>query len=142
VTTIEITDPVLPTGSTTLLAWEDDILRALIGAPRGVPEPHPLWALTAAVRGAGADIDGILARADFTVDQGPMVASCAIEYETPLRFDVAYDVPGRILDVERKVGRRTGPFDLLTFELALAADEVTATRLQFKWVLPRRNDHV
>jgi hypothetical protein len=80
--------------------------------------------------------------AGATGEEGPMVASCDIEYLEPLRFDVEYEVTGHVIGMERKVGRKTGPFDLFTFEMSLAADGRTATRITFVWVLPRREEHV
>jgi hypothetical protein len=129
----------MPSGTETIRAWEDGVLRSIIGAPASTGEPHPLWALTGAIRGLGTDIDGILGFADATAADGPMVASCDIEYLQPLRYDVEYQVHGKVLGLERKVGRKTGPFDLYTFELSLNAGGAVATRITFVWVVPRRD---
>jgi hypothetical protein len=142
VSTIAITPGTsLPPGTTTIRPWEDGILRLTVEAPPGAGEPHALWAMAGAIRGLGTDIDGILGVVGATAADGPMVASCDIEYLAPLRFDVAYDVTGQVLGLERKVGRKTGPFDLYTFELCLSADGAVATRLTFVWVIPRRDEH-
>jgi hypothetical protein len=133
----------LPPGTILISRWEDGILRDVVRASeRTAPEPHPLWALSGALRGLGTDVDGILATVGTTPACGPMVANCEIRYAEPLRFDVEYEVTGEILGFEPKVGRRTGPFDLFTFVLRLAADGVTATQVTFVWVLPRRGADV
>jgi hypothetical protein len=130
----------LPPGKVVIRRWEDGILRGITGAPgRGVQEPHPLWALSGALRGLGTDIDGILGAVGTTAACGPMVANCQITYAEPLRFDVEYDVTGEILGLEPKVGRRTGPFDLFTFALRLNAGGRLATQVTFVWVLPKRS---
>jgi hypothetical protein len=141
-TTPAIAGAALPAGTITIRRWEDDVLRGMVHATLDEPrEPHPLWALSGAMRGLGTDVDGILALAGATAREGPMVASCEIEYLQALRFDVEYAVSGRVAGLERKVGRRTGPFDLYTFALSLCDGEQTATRVRFVWVLPRRDQH-
>jgi hypothetical protein len=108
-TTSAIAGAALPAGTITIRHWEDDVLRGMVHATLDEPrQPHPLWALSGAMRGLGTDVDGILALAGATAQEGPMVASCEIEYLQPLRFDVEYAVMGRVVGLERKVGRRTG----------------------------------
>lgn len=126
-------------GAYTIQRHEDVLLRDLLDAPPSDgPAAHPLWGMLAALRGLGDDIDGILAVADARVDEGPVIASCELEYERPLEVGVHYDVTGRVTGLERKHGRRTGPFDLYTFVIELAtADGRPASRLTQVWVLPR-----
>jgi hypothetical protein len=134
-----VTTKGFPSGRITIRPWLDALLRDLIDAPAGDGQrPHPLWALTGALRGLDTDIDGILALADFDASQGPLFASCDIDYSGPLRFDVEYAIAGRVIGLEPKVGRRTGPFDLFTFELDLEQAGTRITRVTFAWVLPRR----
>ena len=126
-------------GAYTIQRHEDVLLRDLLDAPAGDgPVAHPLWGMLAALRGLGDDVDGILAVAGARVDEGPVIASCELEYERPLEVGVPYAVTGHVTGLERKHGRRTGPFDLYTFVIELAtADGRPASRLTQVWVLPR-----
>jgi hypothetical protein len=45
-------------------------------------------------------------------------------------------VSGHVIAIEPKVGRRTGPFELLTFALELVQDDAVVTRVTFAWALP------
>lgn len=127
-------------GSYTIQPHEDVLLRDVIDAPPSDGRlAHPLWGMLAALRGLGSDVDGILALAGATVEEGPMIASCDIDYPQPLEIGVGYRVTGHVAALERKHGRRTGPFDLYTFVIELAtADGKLATRLTQVWVLPRK----
>jgi hypothetical protein len=130
-----------PSGEVLIHPWQDAILRSAICAPpRDGGEPHPLWALSGALRGLGTDVDGILALVGARTEEGPMVASCVLDYVRPFEFGVTYEVTGRIVGFERKVGRRTGPFDLFTFELEMGVAGETVSRVTFVWVLPRRGE--
>lgn len=129
----------LAPGGYTIQRFEDVLLRDVVDAePSDGRLAHPLWGMLAALRGLGDDVDGILARAGARVDEGPMIASCDIDYRQPLEIGVAYEVTGHVAGLERKQGRRTGPFDLYTFVIELATpDGELATRLTQVWVLPR-----
>lgn len=128
-----------PEGTYTIAPWEDRILRDAIGAPLAADdEAHPLWGYIAAQSGVGTDIDGILEPTGARPSDGTMIASCEIVYERPLRVGVTYRATGEIVGLERKHGRRTGPFDLFTFRIELIApDDACAARMTAVWVLPR-----
>lgn len=131
-----------PEGTYTIASWEDRILRDAIGAPLADDdEAHPLWGYIAAQGGIGTDVDGILEPTGARPSDGTMIASCEVVYERPLRVGVAYRATGEIVGLERKHGRRTGPFDLFTFRIELIApDDACAARMTAVWVLPRRAD--
>jgi len=132
-----------PQGSYTIEPWEDRILRDTLGAPpaRG-DEAHPLWGYIAAQSGIGTDIEGILEPVDAKPSEGTMIASCELAVERELRVGVPYTATGEIAGLERKHGRRTGPFDLFTFFIDLTEPDGThALRMTAVWVLPRREDH-
>ena len=102
---------------------------------------HPIWAYIATQRGIGVSIAELCALADFDVEDGPMLGSVEIDcYAQPLKADVPYRVTGEVVDLERKVGRKAGTFDLLTYRLALRAPDgsgvVSCTNT---FVLPRRD---
>lgn len=130
-----------PEGTYTIAPWEDRVLRDAIGAPpaRG-DEAHPIWGYIAAQGGIGTDIAGIVAPVDASPEDGTMIASVDVEYAQPLRVGVEYRASGEIVAIERKHGRRTGPFDLFTFRIDLTAPSgERAVRMTAVWVLPRRD---
>jgi hypothetical protein len=130
-----------PAGTYTIAPWEDRVLRDAIGAPLAAgDEAHPLWGYIAAQSGIGTDVDGILEPTGARPEEGTMIASCEIAYDEPLRVGVEYRATGEIVGLERKHGRKTGPFDLFTFQIDLTAPSGTrAVRMTAVWVLPRRD---
>jgi len=131
-----------PAGTYTIAPWEDRVLRDAIGASLAADdEAHPLWGYIAAQSGIGTDIDGILAPTGAKPQDGTMIASCEVVYDQPLRVGVTYRASGEIVGLERKHGRRTGPFDLFTFRIELTApDAERVARMTAVWVLPRSAD--
>lgn len=129
-----------PAGRFTVEPWADRILRDTLGAPAAVAgEAHPLWGYLGAQMGIGVDVAGLMAPADARPEDGTMLASAAVDYHRDVRVGVPYDVTGEIVGLERKVGRRTGPFDLLSFFIDLHEPDGThAIRMAAVFVLPRR----
>jgi hypothetical protein len=130
-----------PAGTYTIEPWADRILRDTLGAPRAFDdgEAHPLWGYIAAQNGIGVDIDGLMEPVNAGPQDGTMIASCDVELRRQLRVGVPYDVTGEIVGLERKVGRKTGPFDLFTFFIDLhEPDGAHAVRMTAVFVLPRR----
>lgn len=137
--TDELIGKEFPRGSLTIRGWKDELLRDLIDAPKGEGGfAHPLWALTGALSGLGTDIDGIVAAVGATMDPPPLFAGCELEHPDRLRVDIPYEVRGRIVALEHKVGRRTGPFRLYSFEIDLLDDGTRVSRASFAWVMPER----
>jgi hypothetical protein len=70
-----------------------------------------------------------------------MLASTDIELRRPLRVGESYRVTGGVVGFESKQGRRTGPFDLLSFELKLFGEDADepASIVTNVFVLPRRS---
>jgi hypothetical protein len=100
---------------------------------------HPIWAYIATQRGIGISIAGLCELADFDVADGPMLGSVDIEYGAPVRIGVAHRVTGEVVGLERKVGRKTGTFDILTYRLAMTAPGgETVARCTNTFILPRR----
>jgi hypothetical protein len=131
-----------PEGEYTIEGWAQLVLAAIMD----VPEPadgtaHPLFAYIATQCGIGIGVDGILALGQATAADGPMLASTDIELRRPLRVGESYRVTGGVVGFESKQGRRTGPFDLLRFELKLfgADDDEPASIVTNVFVLPRRS---
>lgn len=136
-------DPVgvrFPAGRYEIEPWEDQILRQLLEAPpRSGDLAHPLWGYVAAQNGIGTDVKGLLEPVQASTSEGTMIASCEVDYHHDLRVGVPYSTKGRVLGLERKRGRKLGPFDLYTFEIELVEPEgATAVTMTARWVLPRR----
>jgi hypothetical protein len=128
-----------PAGTYTIAPWADRVLRDTLGAPLAqADEAHPLWGYLAAQNGIGIDIEGLMAPVDARPQDGTMIASCEVEFLRDLRVGVTYDVTGEIVGLERKVGRRTGPFDLFTFFIDLSDGDAHVVRMTAVFVLPRR----
>jgi hypothetical protein len=132
---------VLSEGTFTITTQEaDDLASALESAPATDAGVHPIWAYIATQRGIDVSIAELCALADFDVEDGPMLGSVEIEYSQPLQADVPYRVTGEVVDLERKVGRKAGTFDLLTYRLALRApDGSGVASCTNTFVLPRRD---
>lgn len=130
----------LSEGSFTITAQEAaDLAGALATTPATDDGVHPIWAYVATQRGIDVSVAELCALADFDVADGPMLGSVEIEYAQPLRSGVPYRVTGEIVDLERKVGRKAGTFDLLTYRLVMSApDDEPVASCTNTFVLPRR----
>src|SRR5204863_2892717 len=73
------------------------------------------------------------------LDAGFLYGGGSLEYDEPILLERPYAVRGGIASVESRVGRRTGPFDLVTTELELVDDErgVRICRSLETYVVPR-----
>jgi acyl dehydratase len=131
----------LPGGSVTITAADNaavcDVLRTS-PAPDGTA--HPVFAFVAMQGAMGVSVDELLGLAGAVAADGPMVGSYELEQTAPLRIGEEYVVGGEIVGLERKVGRKTGPFDVLTFRLTLGVQggDPFATSMS-AWILPRRD---
>ena len=131
-----------PGGTYTIEPDENATVCRLLGAdPAADGSAHPIYGYIATRVGCGYGVEEILAVAEATTADGPMVGSLELDYRTPLRVGVSYEVAGEFTGAERKEGRRIGVFDLLEFELRLnAPDGTLALVCSQSWVLPRRGE--
>jgi acyl dehydratase len=129
----------LPSGTFTITPEENRRLAGVLGAEPDDATAHPLWAYVATQRGIGVSVADLCALADFDVADGPMLGSVDMELHAPVRLGVEYRVTGEVLDIVRKEGRKTGPFDVMTYRERLldagGAEVVTTTNT---FILPRR----
>jgi hypothetical protein len=130
----------LPAGEFTITRQEAESLAgALLARSSSTDAAHPIWAYIATQRGIEISIAGLCALADFDVADGPMLGSVEIEYGAPLRIGTSYRVTGEVVGLERKVGRKAGTFDILTYSLTMAgADGAVVARCTNTFILPRR----
>lgn len=130
----------LPAGEFTITTQEAESLAgALLTTTSSDGTAHPIWAYIATQRGIDISIAGLCALAEFDVQDGPMLGSVEIEYSAPVRIATPYRVTGEVVGLDRKHGRKTGTFDILTFRLAMAGpDGAVVVRCTNTFILPRR----
>lgn len=131
----------LRSGSFTITSAENrKLLHALEADVASEPGlAHPIWGYLATQRGIGVSVAEICALADFDVADGPMLGSVDIEYLGQLALDREYTVTGETLGIERKVGAKTGTFDILAYRLALESPHgETVVTVTNTFILPRR----
>jgi hypothetical protein len=114
--------------------WNDCVL-----APGGPATAHPSVAYMIAMRGGGASISDIFELLEVDEDSGVMFGEIAFEFAEAVKPDVRYRVEGEINSVERKQGRRAGPFDRVTFvhRLRDTGRDCTVSTLTHVWIFPR-----
>jgi hypothetical protein len=128
-----------PGGRYTLSAEEDAAFcKAVETSPRGESRAHPALAFVIAQTAMGVSVEALLARCDFEVKDGPMLVHLDLDFFTPLRTGIAYNVSGQIVSLTRKPSRAFGFADSLVFELNLSAAGHHVVRIKNKWILPRR----
>lgn len=114
--------------------WTDAVTAA--------PDPaaaHPGIAYMVALHGGRASIQDIMDLLGTAADAGVQFGEVAFEFDGVLSPGATYQVDGEVLAVQRKAGRRTGPFDLATFQHRLreqAGGPPVAT-VTHTWVVPR-----
>jgi hypothetical protein len=130
----------LPGGRVTITAAENDaVCRLLRTQPAWDGTAHPLLAFVAMQGAMGVSVEELLALAGALAADGPMVGSYGLQQAAKLVIGREYEVTGEIVGLERKIGRKTGPFDILSFRLTIgvSGEPPVATSLS-SWILPRR----
>jgi hypothetical protein len=128
-------------GRVTITTAENEgVCSVLRTSPATDGTAHPLLSFIAMQGAMGVSVDELLAMAGAVVADGPMVGSYELAQTAPLRVGQEYVVGGEIVGLERKVGRKTGPFDIFTFRLAIGLDSEPPLASSLNvWVLPRRS---
>ena len=100
---------------------------------------HPIYYYVATQVAMGKTIAGVCETCQFDVEDGPMMGSSGVSFQSPLKVDHKYRVTGEILGLVRKRSRKLGVMDVLDYRLRLH-DEAGATVLETTnvWVLPRK----
>ena len=114
--------------------WADSVL-----APPDDQAAHPTLGYVAAVRGC-VSIGELFDLLDTSPEAGVMFGECALTFERPLTAGATYDLDGEIISIERKEGRRSGPFDRLTFEVRIrdqGSGALVSTNTN-TWIIPRK----
>lgn len=127
-----------PGGEYTIAPWRAWLLADALGDDPYDPTPPPVLAWMASVGGKGMTWDELFAWFDATADDGPMFGEHRTTMHAPLSYG-RYRVTGAITSFDRKVGRRTGTFDIVGYEFDLwRVDEKVATCWN-SLVLPRKD---
>jgi hypothetical protein len=113
--------------------------RSVGGDPEADPTVNALWVLTSGMHELGTGLTELFARAgcDIAAD-GPMLGGCAMQVTRRLELDRPYRADGEVVGLERKTGRRTGPFDLLRVRTSLHDDAGEVAAATTTYILPRR----
>lgn len=132
-----------PGGTYTLEPYVNWLTCDCVLAPEliGAKSAHPLLVYMATQAGLGLSLEELFALFLGSSEDGPMLGEWGMDVFTPVQVGVQYTVSGGITGVRRKVGKKTGTFDIITFELELRPaehpDELHAvTRSSF--IFPRR----
>ncbi len=80
---------------------------------------HPLFAWMAATGAMGITWDELFAWFGATAADGPVFGEHETTLHHPLLVGATYRVSGGIVSAERKVGRRTGVFDVVGYSMDL-----------------------
>jgi len=89
----------------------------LVGDPDG--PLHAVWPLVAGLRGMGTSVAELCEFTRMGPEDSVMFGELEIIQSAPLEIGVEYTVRGEIRDVVRRTGKRSGIFDVVTFELRL-----------------------
>ena len=102
---------------------------------------HPLFAWMAATGAMGITWDELFAWFGATAADGPVFGEHETTLHRPLRVGATYRVSGGIESAERKVGRRTGVFDVVGYAMDLHDSDGGAhvARCWNSIVFPRRD---
>ncbi len=106
---------------------------------------HPLFAWMAATGAMGITWDELFAWFGATAADGPVFGEHETTLHRPLRVGASYRVSGGIVSAQRKVGRRTGAFDIVGYSMDLheiASGAAPGAHVATCWnsiVFPRRD---
>ncbi len=127
----------LPRGSFALDAAIDDRLRLNSGAtPRSGSAAHPIFGFVAALGGSGLSVAEILDRCGHSIDDGPVLAACEIDWDRTLQVGSVYQVDGEVSAMRRKPSRRFGAADHLHLCFTVLHEDETFARVRLHMIIP------
>jgi hypothetical protein len=129
-----------PDGSYTITEEANAAFCRIVNAPELPPgRAHPLFGHLATHVGKGLTFAEFAELVGSRFDAGFLFGGGSLVYSRPLEVGRPYVVRGGITAVESRVGRRTGPFDVITTTLDLVdpeTDEVVSTSVE-RYICPR-----
>jgi hypothetical protein len=129
-----------PGGTVTIAHWENVLLSDVMGVP---PLPdglvHPAALFHVSVAGAGLGIGEIFELFRAESDEAVRGGEFHWVFHDQLREGTPYDAAGEVVSVERKVSRKLGPMDAVTFrfELCDAATGAAVAEARPTWLFLR-----
>ncbi len=101
---------------------------------------HPIYYYIATQVAMGKTVAGLCEACEFDVEDGPMMGSSGVRFTSPLMVGESYKVTGEILSLVRKLSRKLGVMDVLTYRLRLhrAGGGDALLETDNVWVLPRK----
>lgn len=110
-----------------------------VTAGAGPQVAHPLFAWMAATGAMGITWDELFAWFGAAASDGPVFGEHETTLNRPLQVGETYRISGGIVSAERKVGRRTGVFDIVGYSMDLHADGEHVATCWNSIVFPRRD---
>lgn len=102
---------------------------------------HPVYFYIAPQVGMGQTVAGICEICDFDVNVGPMMGTCNVTFDQPLKTEQPYMVTGEILGIQRKQSRKLGTMDIVEYQLKLSTpDGAPVLTNTNTWILPRGSE--
>jgi hypothetical protein len=129
-----------PDGRYTITSEENERFRTIVNSPPlAEGTAHPMFGHIATHVGKGTTFAEFAALVGSRFDAGFLFGGGSLEYYEPIRVDREYVVRGGILSAERREGRRSGRFDVVTTELDLVDAETGARvcRSVESYIVPR-----
>ncbi len=134
-----------PGGEYTVQPWQAWLLADTVLAepPRmtnhGPQVAHPLFAWMAATGAMGITWDELFTWFGASASDGPVFGEHETTLNRPMQVGATYRVNGGIVSAERKVGRRTGAFDVIGYSIDLHSGDVHVATCWNSIVFPRRD---
>lgn len=108
-----------PGGEATLEPWWVHLVADSMLADPAEGAAHPAFVFLVATGSMGWTWDELFALFGASEADGPMAGETETDVRIPLETGRSYRVSGEIVSATRKVGRRTGTFDIVGYRLDL-----------------------
>lgn len=130
-----------PGGHTTLEPWWVHLVLDSMLADPADGGAHPVLVFLVATGAMGWSWDEVFALFGASDADGPMAGETETVVHHPLQVGGTYRVSGEIVSAVRKVGRRTGVFDIVGYRLDLHdSDGLHCASTTNSIVFPRRGE--
>ncbi len=129
-----------PGGTYQIDRWENFLMHDIMLVPLG-PEglAHPLYLFHLPIAGMGVTIQNIFDLCHASSPDAVRAGEYVWEIKQPLREGHDYKVSGIITDVQRKVGKRGGVMDFVTFvtDVCEGQGDSLCARISNTWIFLR-----
>ncbi|NIL76049.1 hypothetical protein [Rhodococcus sp. B10] len=129
----------MPGGVRTLEKWWVALVLDAMECSPSDGAAHPTFVFLVATGSMGWTWNELFAVFDATEEDGPMFGETDTEVHRPLQVGATYTVRGEIVSAARKVGKKTGVFDIVGYRLDVVEESGTvAASTTNSIVFPRR----